>query len=135
MSRADITYHTDLPTLPPPAGPYSQIAAVGGFVFTAGFGPQDPETGAVADDIDGQTRQVLRNVLAALAEHGLDDGDIVKATVHLHDPARDFTGFNAAYREVFSPPYPVRTTVGSQLANILVEVDVVAAMRPGDAMA
>jgi 2-iminobutanoate/2-iminopropanoate deaminase len=26
-------------------------------------------------------------------------------------------------------PYPVRTTVGSQLANILVEIDVVAALR------
>jgi enamine deaminase RidA (YjgF/YER057c/UK114 family) len=46
--------------------------------------------------------------------------------VHLADLA-DFAEFNAAYQEFFTEPYPVRTTVGSQLANILVEIDVVAA--------
>jgi 2-iminobutanoate/2-iminopropanoate deaminase len=29
---------------------------------------------------------------------------------------------------MFPAPYPVRTTVGSQLADILVEIDVVAAL-------
>ena len=33
-----------------------------------------------------------------------------------------------AYEEFFTAPYPVRTTVSSQLANILVEIDVVAAL-------
>jgi enamine deaminase RidA (YjgF/YER057c/UK114 family) len=50
--------------------------------------------------------------------------------VHLADLA-DFAEFNEAYEEFFSQPYPVRTTVGSQLANILVEIDVVAVL-PGD---
>ena len=36
--------------------------------------------------------------------------------------------YNAAYAEFFTEPYPVRTTVGSRLANILVEIDVVAAI-------
>jgi hypothetical protein len=40
----------------------------------------------------------------------------------------DLAEFNAAYEEFFTAPYPVRTTVGSQLANILVEIDVVAAL-------
>jgi enamine deaminase RidA (YjgF/YER057c/UK114 family) len=53
----------------------------------------------------------------------------VKTTVHLADLA-DFAEFNTAYAEFFSEPYPVRTTVGSQLANILVEIDVVAAIPP-----
>ncbi len=112
---------------PQPAGPYSQGIIANGFFYTAGFGPQDPATGAVADSVAEQTRQVLRNVGAVLAEHGLTLDDCVKTTVHLADLA-DFTEFNDAYREFFSEPYPVRTTVGSQLANILVEIDVVAAL-------
>lgn len=77
------------------------------------------------ESVGDQTRQVLRNVGAVLAEQGLTLDDSVKTTVHLADLA-DFAEFNEAYKEFFSEPYPVRTTVGSQLANILVEIDVVA---------
>jgi reactive intermediate/imine deaminase len=110
---------------PAPAGPYSQGIVSGDLLFTAGFGPQDPATGAVADNVADQTRQVLRNIQAVLAQHGAALDDVLKSTVHLADLA-DFEEFNSAYREFFSEPYPVRTTVGSQLANILVEIDVVA---------
>ena len=41
----------------------------------------------------------------------------------------DFSEFDAVYEEHFTAPYPVRTTVGSNLANILVEIDVVAKLR------
>ncbi|OYO25098.1 reactive intermediate/imine deaminase [Enemella dayhoffiae] len=115
------------PEAPQPAGPYSQGVIANGFVFTAGFGPQDPATGKVADTVGEQTRQTLRNVATVLAQHGLTLDDCVKSTVHLADLA-DFAEFNDAYREFFTEPYPVRTTVGSQLANILVEIDVVAAI-------
>jgi len=66
-----------------------------------------------------------------LAERGLTLDHCLKTTVHLADLA-DFAEFNAAYAEFFTEPYPVRTTVGSQLANILVEIDVVAAFPPED---
>jgi len=112
---------------PQPAGPYSQGIEANGFFYTAGFGPQNPATGAVAESVAEQTRQVLRNVQAVLAERGLTMDDCVKTTVHLADLA-DFAEFNQAYGEFFSEPFPVRTTVGSQLANILVEIDVVAAV-------
>lgn len=112
---------------PQPVGPYSQAVEINGFVYTAGFGPQDPANGgAVAEGVAEQTRQVLRNIRAVLAQRGLTMDDCVKATVHLADLA-DFAAFNDAYKEFFNEPYPVRTTVGSQLANILVEIDVVAA--------
>jgi reactive intermediate/imine deaminase len=117
---------------PQPAGPYSQGVEANGFFYTAGFGPQNPATGAVAESVADQTRQVLRNVQAVLAERGLSMDDCVKTTVHLADLA-DFAEFNGAYAEFFSEPYPVRTTVGSQLANILVEIDVVAAIPPAAA--
>ena len=111
---------------PQPAGPYSQGIVSGGLLFTAGFGPQDrANDNAVAETVGEQTRQVLRNIQAVLAEHGASMDQVLKTTVHLADLA-DFDEFNAAYQEFFSAPYPVRTTVGSQLANILVEIDVIA---------
>lgn len=117
------TLHTT--SAPQPAGPYSQAIVSGDLLFTAGFGPQDPATGEVSENVGEQTRQVLRNIQAVLAERGATLDDALKTTVHLADLA-DFQEFNAAYREFFSEPFPVRTTVGSQLANILVEIDLVA---------
>ena len=113
--------------LPTPAGPYSHVVVANGFAFTAGFGPQDPSTGEVPDGIEAQTEAVIRNVERALAVVRLDLSHVVKATVHLADLA-DFAAYNRVYERMFPAPYPVRTTVGSQLADILVEIDVVAAL-------
>lgn len=114
---------------PAPVGGYSQAIVAGPYVFTSGLGPQDPETGAVAGTVEEQTRQVLRNLSAVLDAAGLGPDDVVKATVHLQHLHRDFAGFDRVYREHFSDPRPVRTTVGSDLMDILVEIDVVA-LRP-----
>ncbi|MBT2483596.1 MULTISPECIES: RidA family protein [unclassified Microbacterium] len=119
-------YHAE--GAPNPAGPYSHGVVANGFLYTAGFGPQDASNDhAVPDSVGDQTRQVLRNIQKVLAVHDLTMDDVVKSTVHLQDLA-DFEAFNEAYEEFFTAPYPVRTTVGSQLANILVEIDVVAAL-------
>ncbi len=113
--------------LPKPAGPYSHLVVANGFVFTAGFGPQDPATDEVPEGVEAQTEAVIRNIERALAVAGLDLSHVVKVTAHLADLA-DFAAYNAVYERVFPAPYPVRTTVGSQLAGILVEIDVVAAL-------
>ncbi|MFJ5040449.1 RidA family protein [Streptomyces parvulus] len=115
---------------PRPAGAYSQGVVAGGLLFTAGFGPQDPATGEVPEGVGPQTAQVLRNVRAVLAEEGLTPQDVVKVTAHLQHLKRDFAAYDAAYREFFDEPCPVRTTVGSDLMDILVEIDVVAVL-PG----
>jgi reactive intermediate/imine deaminase len=114
---------------PSPVGSYSQGIVANGFLYTAGFGPQDPRTGEMSDNILDQTRQVLANVRAVLDAHGASMDDVVKSTVHLQHLDRDFAEFNRAYKEFFAEPYPVRTTVGSTLAGILVEIDVVVALR------
>ena len=115
---------------PRPAGAYAQGVVAGGLLFTAGFGPQDPATGEVPEGVGAQTAQVLRNVRAVLAEEGLSLRDVVKVTTHLQHLKRDFAAYDAAYREFFDEPCPVRTTVGSDLMDILVEIDVVAVL-PG----
>ncbi len=122
------TAHTS-PDLPAPAGPYSHVIDAGNIVWTAGFGPQDPATGEIPEGITAQTEQVLDNVAGALRAVGLELSDVVKSTVHLQHLDRDFAAYNEVYARRFTPPYPVRTTVGSTLAGILVEVDVVAVRR------
>lgn len=113
---------------PAPRGWYSQAVVVGDLVVTAGFGPVHPETRELVggDDVAEQTRQTLRNVAAALAAAGADLQDTVKVTAHLADVDRDWDAFDQAYREFFAEPLPVRTTAGSQLGGILVEIDVLA---------
>jgi 2-iminobutanoate/2-iminopropanoate deaminase len=113
--------------LPAPGGAYSHVTrTVDGLVLTAGFGPHDPQTGAVPDGIEAQTEATLANVARALAAVDLDLSHVVKATGHLAELHRDFAGFDTVYRRVVPQPFPVRTTVGSQLLGILVEIDVVA---------
>jgi 2-iminobutanoate/2-iminopropanoate deaminase len=102
----------------------------GDFFFTAGVGPHDPSTRAVVGEtIEEQTTRVMQNLEGILAEHGLDLTHTVKITVHLQNLLRDSSGFNKAHQEFVSRPYPVRTTVGSDLANILVEIDAIALTR------
>ena len=112
----------------PPIGAYSQGLVVGDFVYTSGAGPLNPETGEIVggDDVAAQTHQVMRNLGAILAAHGLGFDDVIKATVHLQHLKRDFAAYNEVYKSYFSQPYPVRTTVGSDLMDILVEIDFVA---------
>ncbi|GGO69369.1 RidA family protein [Nonomuraea cavernae] len=112
---------------PAPKGSYSQGVVVGDFVFTSGASGVDPQTGELAgDDVVAQTHQVMRNLGAILAAHGLGYDDVVKATVHLQHLKRDFDAYDAVYKSYFTKPYPVRTTVGSDLLDILVEIDFVA---------
>lgn len=112
--------------LPKPAGAYAHVVRAGSFVYTAGFGPQDPATGELADGVGAQTAATLDNVERALSTHGLSLRDVVKVTVHLQELIRDAPAFNEVYTTRFSDPLPVRTTVGSDLMGILVEIDVVA---------
>lgn len=111
---------------PAPIGPYSQGLRIGSLIFVSGQGPLDPAVGCVPRGIEAQTHQVLRNIRSILAADGSSMDDVVKVTAHLADLA-DFEAFNRVYGDYFRPPYPVRTTVGSQLLGILVEIDVIAA--------
>lgn len=115
--------------LPNPAGPYSHVVESSDTVWTAGFGPQDPATGLVPEGIAAQTHQVITNIETALALVGLTLADVSKSTVHLQHLKRDYAGFNEVYSSRFPRPFPVRTTVGSDLMDILVEIDVVAVKR------
>lgn len=109
---------------PRPSGPYSQAIVANGLVFVAGQGPAD-SSGVTGDGIEVQTDRTLQNLKAILEAAGTSLDNVVKVTAHLADLA-DFDAFNLVYERYFSSPYPVRTTVGSTLRDILVEIDVIA---------
>jgi 2-iminobutanoate/2-iminopropanoate deaminase len=114
---------------PSPGGAYSQGVRIGRILYTAGLGPHDPVTKrVVGEGIAEQTEQTMKNLAAVLAAAGASFDDVVKTTVHLQDVERDFAEFNRVYQSFLRPPYPARTTVGSRLMGILVEIDMMAVL-------
>lgn len=110
---------------PTPAGPYSQGIATEKTVFVAGQRPQHPKTGEISEDIKEQTRQVIKNIETILKESGCSLENVVRTTVYLSD-IKYFDEMNSVYSEMFSEPFPVRTTFGCQLRGIDVEIDAIA---------
>lgn len=111
---------------PAASGAYSHGVVAGGLLFTAGMGPLDPETGeVVGSTVAEQTARVIDSLETILRLRGRGLEHVVKATVHLADLGT-FAEFDAAYRRLMPEPYPVRTTVGSALPGIGVEIDFVA---------
>ena len=96
------------PNAPAALGPYSQAIATEGMVFCSGQVGIDPATKKLADGIEGQTDQALRNLAAVLAAAGLGLTDVVKTTLWLTDTA-DFAAVNAVYARHFAEPAPARS--------------------------
>ena len=92
---------------PAAVGPYSQAVLVNGLLFVSGQIPVNPADGSVAESIEDQSHQALKNVGAILAEAGLGYEDVVKTTVLLADIA-DFKAMNAVYAEYFTQDKPAR---------------------------
>jgi 2-iminobutanoate/2-iminopropanoate deaminase len=113
---------------PKPIGPYSQGVISGGLLFASGQIPLDPKTNElVSGDIESQTEQVLKNLLAVLKEAKMGPENVVKTTVFLIDLA-DFQRMNEVYGRHFGKQPPARSTI--QVAALprgaRVEIDLVA---------
>ena len=113
---------------PKPIGPYSQGVISGGLLFASGQIPLDPKTNElVSGDIESQTEQVLKNLLAVLKEAKMGPQNVVKTTVFLIDLA-DFPRMNEVYGRHFGKQPPARSTI--QVAALprgaRVEIDLVA---------
>jgi len=112
-----------------PQGAYSQGWRAGDFIFVTGTGPVDAKTGKLSgESIEEQTDLVISNMESVLAADHASLADVIKVTVHLSDSSL-FARYNAVYARRFSSPYPVRTTVGSDLRSLpgmLIEADCIA---------
>ncbi len=115
------------PNAPEALGPYSQAVVTGGLVFTSGQIAINPATNEIeAQDIEGQTTQVMKNLGAVLTEAGTSFDKAVKTTCFLRNMS-DFAAFNKIYGEYFTSK-PARSCVAVRELpkGVLVEVEVIA---------
>jgi enamine deaminase RidA (YjgF/YER057c/UK114 family) len=104
----------------------SEIAIHNGTVYLAGQIADD-----TAQDIRGQTREVLDHIDRLLAEANSDKSLLLSVQIYISDMIH-FGGMNAVWDEwVTQGATPPRATVEAKLANpeCLVEIVVVAARR------
>ena len=115
--------------LPAPVGPYSPGLIFDRLVFVSGQGATDPETGRlVADDVQRQTEQCLRNLAAILEAAGSGLPHVIRCGVFLLDIG-EFAAMNAVYERMFGTHRPARTTIqaaGLPGKGLRVEIDCIA---------
>ena len=104
----------------------SRAIRAGDFVFLTGQIPMRDGAPLTTGTVEDQTRAILDDITATLAEAGCVLDDVVKAMVWLRDRA-DFPGFNTVYGEYFPDHPPARSAVVSELlVDARVEIEVVA---------
>ncbi|MEI7592391.1 MAG: RidA family protein [Actinomycetes bacterium] len=103
--------------------PYSPIVRAGDWLIVSGqVGASDGAL--VSGGVEAEFRQAVVNLSALLASEGATLVDVRKTTLFLRH-MRDFDLVNQIYSEVFSPPYPARSTIAiSELPFVaLVEIE------------
>jgi len=121
--------HVSTTEAPKPVGPYSQGVIAGGLLWVSGQIPLDPKSNKLVEgDIEAQTEQVLKNLLAILKDAKMGPENVVKATVFLAD-IKDFARMNEVYARYLGKEPPARSTIqaGALPRGVKVEIDVVAA--------
>jgi len=107
-----------------PGGPYSPGIDAGNLVFVAGQVGRNPETEQLADGLEAQAEQVMKNIGAILDAAGLTFANVAKTTCLLAN-IEDFDRFNAVYVKFVSDPRPARATyaVKALPGGALIEVE------------
>jgi 2-iminobutanoate/2-iminopropanoate deaminase len=99
------------PGAPPVAGPYSPAVRAGDFVVLAGQVGLGPDGTLVAGGVEAETRQVLTNIEAVLADCGVTWADVARTGIFLTDLG-NFATVNALYEGAVGPHRPARSTIG-----------------------
>jgi enamine deaminase RidA (YjgF/YER057c/UK114 family) len=111
-----MTTHTILqpPGWAHPKGYANGVAAEGRLVFVGGQIGWDRQSRFETDDLVGQVRQTLQNVVDVLAEAGAGPAHVVSMTWYLIDK-KDYLdnlkGIGQVYREVMGRHYPAMAVV------------------------
>ena len=118
-------------TAPSHVAPFSHAVECDGWIQLTGQMPTDPDDDLqpLAEDVTGQTRRVMENLVIVLAGLNLGLEHVVSTRVFLTEFKRDYEAMNNVYKEYFSEKrLPARTCIGvTGLArDALVEIDMVA---------
>ena len=115
---------------PKPVGPYSQAILVENWLYCSGQISLDPATGEMIGngDIEIETRQVLKNLIAVVEAAGGKNSNIIRTTIYLTN-LKDFAKVNQIYAETFDNDVsPARACV--EVSNLpkggKIEIDCIA---------
>jgi reactive intermediate/imine deaminase len=110
--------------------PFARAVEADGWLYVSGQTPM-VRGELVAGNIGAQARQAIQNLLSILNEAGYEPEHVVRCGVWLDDP-RDFSAFNAVFKEFFGEHPPARScVVSSMVVDCKVEIDCVAYKAPG----
>ena len=94
-----------------PNAPFSSAVRLGDTLYLSGQLGIGPD-GKLPATFEGQAKQTMENVGAALKARGVGWGDVVKCTVFIAD-MKNWPAFNAVYIPYFTPgKLPARSAVG-----------------------
>ena len=115
---------------PDPVGPYNQAIKAGNFIYCSGQIAIDPVSNKIncLGNIEKETTQVLKNLLAVLNAGGAKIEDVIKTTIYLTD-LKNFKTVNDIYSDFFNvenPPARACVEVSSLPKGVLIEIDCVA---------
>ncbi len=112
---------------PKAIGPYSQAIEVNETIYVSGQLGINPETGTLAEGIEKQTEQVLKNMGAILEAACCSYKNVVKCTVLL-DNMDNFKAMNEVYARFFTDAPPARAAYAVVKLPLggLVEIEAIA---------
>ncbi len=115
---------------PKPVGPYSQAILVENWLYCSGQIALDPATDEMLGhgNIEIETRQVLKNLIAVVEAAGGKNSNIIRTTIYLTN-LKDFAKVNQIYAETFDNDVsPARACV--EVSNLpkggKIEIDCIA---------
>jgi 2-iminobutanoate/2-iminopropanoate deaminase len=115
---------------PEPIGPYSQALVADGVLYCSGQVPLDPETDELVEGgIAEQARRCLQSLAAICEAAGARLEDAARITIYLTE-MESFPAVNEVYAEIFTEPFPARSTVGVAALpkGAMVEMDATVAL-------
>lgn len=96
---------------PAAIGPYSQAVCLNGTLYCSGQIAIDPASGQMIEgDVAAETKRVMENLKAVLAEADMDFSHVLKVSIFLKD-LNDYSTVNAVYASYFSQNPPAREAV------------------------
>lgn len=112
---------------PKAVGPYSQAIVEDSLVYCSGQIGLNPDTGELAEGVENQTHQILKNLEAVLQEAGSDLQKVLKTTIFITNIA-DFAKVNEIYESYFANHKPARATVAVSALpkGAVVEIEAIA---------
>ena len=119
-----IIYTKDAPNA---IGPYSQAILSNNTLYCSGQIAIDCKGNLKNENIEEETKQIIKNIAAVLKKAEMDFSNVVKTTIFLKD-MNDFSIVNNIYQKTFENEPPARETVEvSRLPkDVNIEISVIA---------